>query len=457
MSVYDQLPPPWEHQGHGVSLLLGGSAALWCDPRLGKNRIYTEALRIQSALGEVDRVAVLCSVNAIEEHRRWLGDMMPDWPVELLRGMTPAALGQSTRAVILNPDILDFQVRRGQLYKGWLRTLLEWSNRGRLLVVMDECHKYASSPRSKEYKAIQQLARVARVVWQLTGTFYERSALDAHHQLQLLGSRYPLSWWRDEAFGEKFCEQRHNPFKGQLKTGRRRDGSEYQYRAGGKDYTGIRDGAELELMNLLGGVVLRRRRDECLDVPRTRIIPRWVDHYEQAVELRRDEMERLRSELILLKAQRTIEYVESELRERPVIVYGWHKRLLTHLANHWQAPLIFGEKGQRQRVQIGQEFQAGKHPILVATLGMDAVDLAAADHCVYAEVDWSATRMRQSMDRIVNGSKPQETVAHVLLVSGSVEEQVWDRILMKGQAIERLDLAARRLRELGLSFAELSS
>jgi len=357
--------------------------------------------------------------------------------------------------VILNPDILDMTIRKGSAYHGWLRTLIQWMGQGKAVLVMDECHEYATNLRSKEYRAIKQLALVAERVWQLTGTFYERSALDAHHQLQLLGPRYPFLHRHDGWFGDLFCEKKHNPHRGQLRTGRRKDGAEYQYRTGGVDYSGIAEGAEDRLVRELQGVILRRTASD-VGLVGPRILDIWVDHYDQTVELRRDEMERLRSELVLLKCQRTIEYV-AKLKERPVIVYGWHRKLLQHLASHWRAPLIYGDTNQSERVKIQQEFQAGLTPILVCTLGMRAVDLSRADHVVYAEIDWSATKMRQSMDRVVNGAKPRESAAHVLLVSGSVEEVVWDRILMKGEAIERLDQAARRLRELGLDMAELSS
>lgn len=448
--LYEELPHPWEHQGEGVSMLLQGSGACWFDPRLGKTRTALEAARIKGAMGAVDRAVIVGTVNALEVWRREADVYLPHWPVEVVRGMRPEPLAASTRVVILNPVILTTQFKRGNLLQGWLGTLIHWFGQGRGLLVLDECHKYATN-KSKQRDAVRQLALVARLVWELTGTYYEKSALDAHHQLQLLGSRYPYFHRDDRWFAERYCERKFNPHKGGLKTGTRRDGTSYQYRAGGTDYMGMKDGAEDDLMRALQGVVLRRRRSECLDVPDTRLMPMWVDHYDQTVEFRRDEMERLRSELVLLKCQRTIDYVENDLPERPVVVFGWHRKLLTHLANHWRAPLIFGETSQRERIRLRDEFQAGQHPIMVCTLGMDAVDLARADHCVYAEIDWSATKMRQSMDRIVNGSKHRETVAHILLVSGSVEEEVWTRILLKGQALERLDLAARRLRELGMA------
>lgn len=453
--AYADQPSPWPHQGQAVSLQLMGSCALWFDPRVGKTRPSNEALRILDAEGRIDRAVIMGPIDAKEVWRRHLPAFLPHWGVEVLKGLQPHALAEGTRAVVLNPDILDVTVRKGTVFRGWLGTLLKWMGQGKAVLIMDECHEYATNRRSKEYEAIKKLALVAERVWQLTGTFYERSALDAHHQLQLLGPRYPFLHRPDAWFGDRFCEKKHNPYRGALRNGTRKDGATYQYRAGGTDYTGIAAGAEDRLVRELEGVVLRRTSaDVGLNVPR--ILDVWVDHYDQQVELRRDEMERLRSELILLKAQRTIEYVD-KLRERPVIVYGWHRKLLTHLADHWRAPLIYGDTTQAERVKLQDRFQSGQIPVMVCTLGMRAVDLSRADHVVYAEVDWSATKMRQSMDRVVNGNKPRESVAHILLVSGSVEEKIWDVILMKGAAIERLDKAARRLRELGLDMAELSS
>jgi hypothetical protein len=452
---YEDLPHPWNHQGEGVSLFLFGSGALWFDPRLGKTRTTLEALRLAAGEGTVDRALVVGTVNAKEVWRRDFGTFCPSWDVEVLEGLHARPLAPSTRAVIINPSILEGQERRGKQFTGWIGWLLRWMG-SRCALVLDESHKYAINEKAKTYGAIQKLALCAKVVWELTGTYYEKSVLDAHHQLKLLGSRYPYYWKPDQWIGERYCEKSWNRNRGRTVTKTKKDGTEYEARTGGWDYSGVRDGAEDDLMLALDGVVLRRHRHECLDVPLTRIMPYWVDHYDQDVIFRKDEMERLRSELVLLKAQRTIDYV-NDLKERPLVVFGHHRKMVQHLSTHFRAPLIFGETPARRRVEIQEDFQAGNQEILVCNLAMDAVDLSRADHCVYGEIDWSATKMRQSMDRIVNGSKKRETVAHVLLVSGSVEEDVWDTILMKGNAIERLDQAARRLRELGLDMAELSS
>ncbi len=452
--VYEELPFPWDHQGEGVSLLTGGSSALWLDPRLGKTRIAGEALRLLEGLERVAQVVVVCPVNAKEVWAHWLRTMMPHWPAEKLQGLTPVYLAASTRALIVNPDVLDAQGRAGKGYQGWAGTVVQWMGERPTVLVLDECHKYASNPNSGEYKAVQRLALCAERVWELTGTFYESSALDAHWQLRMLGPRYPFYWTKRETYGERFCERKWNGFRGYLKEGVRKDGTRYKYRSGGYDYSGLKDGAERELVHALEGVVLRRRRDECLDVPDVRWLPVWVDHLDQQVSLRRDEMAALRSELVLIKAQRTIEFVQ-ELRERPVIVYGHHRAFCRNVANHFRAPLIYGATGEQERVRVQAEFMEGRHPVLVANLALDAIDLSMACDDVYGELDWSATKLRQSSDRKINGMDKREKRSHVLLVSGSVEEEVWNRILLKGQAMERLDLAARALRELGLSLAEL--
>jgi hypothetical protein len=393
---------------------------------------------------------VIAPVNAKGVWRQESAVMMPHWPTETLQGLKPTSLASSTRIVIVNPDILD--ASRG--LAGWAGELIRWMGERPTVLVLDEVHKFGSNPRAATYKAIERIAQCAERVWELTGTFYESSALDAHWQLRLLGPRYPHYWTKWTEFGNRFCERTWNSYRGQLQKGRRKDGTEYTYRKGGYGYSGLKDGAERELVHSLEGVVLRVRREDALDVPDVRWLPVWVDHYDQQVSLHRDEMQVLRGELVLLKQQRTIEFVR-ELTERPVIVYGFHRAFCRGIANHFGAPLIYGSTAQAERERIQVEFQAGKHPVLVANLALDAIDLSLACDDVYGELDWSATKLRQSSDRKINGGDKREKRSHVLMCSGSVEEEVWNRILLKGEAMERLDKAARALKDLGLSLMEL--
>lgn len=445
---YEDLPPPWDHQGEGVSVFLGGSGALWWDPRVGKTRPTGEALRFYDGMGMAEQVIVVGPINAKGVWGQALPTFLPHWPLERCEGLQPRPLASSTRAVVVNPDILEPQ--RGR--KGWAGELIAWMGQRPTVLVIDEAHKYAANPRTGAYKALERMSLCAKAVWELTGTPYETNAMELHYQLRLLGTRYPHYWTKWTDFGNRFCERKFNAFRGQLQKGRRKDGTEYEYRKGGYDYSGLRN--EEELVASLEGVVHRAKRADCLDIPDVRWLDVWVDHFDQQVQLNKSEMMKLRGELTLLKVQRTVEYV-AELPERPVIVYGYHRAFVRSVANHFDAPVIYGDTTGPQRDRIRDEFMEGKHPVLVANLALDAIDLSLSCDVVYGELDWSATKLRQSSDRMVNGMDKREKRSHVLLVAGSVEEEVWNRILLKGEAMERLDKAARALRDLGLSMAEL--
>ena len=61
--------------------------------------------------------------------------------------------------------------------------------------------------------------------------------------------------------------------------------------------------------------------------------------------------------------------------------------------------------------------------------------------------------MAQSVDRMAGIKQPHTVIAHVLMCKGSVEETIWDRVLLKGRAMEDLDAAAAQVQ--GIEWGEL--
>jgi SNF2 family DNA or RNA helicase len=80
-------------------------------------------------------------------------------------------------------------------------------------------------------------------------------------------------------------------------------------------------------------------------------------------------------------------------------------------------------------------------------------ELTASHNAVYGQVWWDARAMAQSADRHAGINQQNTVLAHVLMAKGSVEETIWDRVLLKGRAMEDLDEAAARIQ--GIEWGEL--
>jgi len=334
---------------------------------------------------------------------------------------------ETADVVLLNYDIAH----------AWMAALMSVVN-GQILC-LDESHKIRT-PSNRWTQAIKPLALVAERVWELTGTAMVNSALDLYWQLGLFGVRSPFTGMRARDFGFRYCEKKWNPFKGNGK--------------GDWDFVGVKD--EERIVRAADASLQRRRKAECLDLPQKLRLALYLARHEQGRAAPHHSipilanLATLRRRLSPEKARLTIDYLEQQLVERPVVVFGWHHEYLNRVALHFQAPVIDGETSQLKRTDLVCDFQAGKISILVGqieAMGM-AITLTAGRHAVFGECHWSAVSLRQAEDRLHRIGQHNDVTYHYLLVANTVEQVVWETALRKGAAIDRLDEAAIDLDEL---------
>jgi hypothetical protein len=383
--------------------------------------------------------------------------MVPSWRQYVCQGLQAEHIPGEYQVVICNPDIL---IHKGGAsgHRGWQNALLDWMSAfdRRTVVIADEAHLYFTNPSSMRYKACASLSRVGAATWLLTGTPMEKMALEIHHLLKLLGStRYPLYFYSWDDFGRKFCHGEYNAFKGRTVEKTTKGGRRYQARSGGYDYRGIKDPATL--WYLVRDCAERIRR---ADVPeladgKTHWLPLWLQEFNQIDDP--SQWQYAMRELIPYKVAMTKEYVE-ELREDgqfPIVIWGWLRDYTEQIARHYNAPLVRGGTSADTRAHIYSEFQRGKHPILVCNIRAagTASELTASHNAVYGQVWWDARSMAQSVDRMAGINQKNTVLAHVLMCKGSVEETIWNRVLLKGRAMEDLDSAAAQVQ--GIEWGEL--
>lgn len=418
----------WKHQKAASDLLTSGSAILWHEMRSGKTR---SALHAYNQLVEQGEVLDLVIVTVSMAKATWrqeieqMGLSIPTYTafgaknVELRPALT-TLLSPIPRIFILNWEILP-------QWQRWLQQQTYKRSRP-FILVLDEGHLYLRNSNNQRYKAAYWLSKFAYATWELTGTLLVKTGLDVYYQARFLGRRdNPFVWMDETDFGEEFCKRHFNPFKGSK---------------GGYEYGELKDPDAV--MERLSAVSVLRLRD-VVDLPPALQMPRWVaDLNEEWAHYRSDQtLAEEIAALIPIKATLTAEYVR-DLEARPVVVFGWHVEFTEAVAELLEAPLIHGGTSLRERERIRQEFQEGRHPVLVGnlrSLGL-GISLDRADHFVYGEPYWDASLYLQAQARGVNLQKHRPITHHHLLAAGSVDEYVWKVRLKRGEAIEDLYQAA---------------
>jgi superfamily II DNA or RNA helicase len=399
--------------------LTGGSYVLNWDMRLGKTRACLHAFdRLWQAGGPQVAIVVCPSIaKGVWAHEQQ--DMGLQLPIIKLDGtVNKRATGERIRGLplllIVNWDIVDAH----------LAELLELVQRERVVLILDETHDHCCNPRNQRYKAVKDLATFADRVWICTGTLYRTTALDLHWQLRLLGpSNYPHYYDKLVDFGARFSFPRYNRWS-------KRD-----------EYKGIRN--EEQLLADCAHVI-DRRLEELEQLPEDFVW--WLDEGEKWRYTGGDDqgaMSRARAELSELKAQRTVELVKRMRadHDEPLVIFGWHRRFTHRVATELGGQVIDGDTPAPRKDQIVADFRAGAVRTVVVNIksGGVAIDLAAARHAVFGEVDWVAANMSQAEARI-RGPRQRHRVAYTyVLCSDSVDEFVWRTMLGRDRDMRRLD------------------
>ncbi|MGH7554908.1 MAG: DEAD/DEAH box helicase, partial [Longimicrobiales bacterium] len=226
------------HQIEGVAFLLGRRRALLADDMgLGKTRQAIVALRVHASEGPY---LVICPASVKRNWAREIDLALEGDDVLVLDGSTPHPPARGNRIeaparwVIVNYDIL-------AKHTDWLERVA-WGG-----IVFDEAH-YLKNHKSARTRRATDLAKTTLAhdeelaVFALTGTPLTNRPRDLFPLLQLLGHPMGRSFL---SFAKRYCAAYQN------------------------DYGWVTDGASNldELAVQLRGTMLRRTKDEVLDLP----------------------------------------------------------------------------------------------------------------------------------------------------------------------------------------------
>jgi len=394
------------YQEVGRDFLAGKRFALLADEmRVGKT---AQAILAAGKLG-AERVLVLCPAIAV-----------PVW-----RGQW-----EEWRPGALLPTVMSYE--RGLIEKDALLAA-SWD-----AVVIDECH-FAGNPEAKRTKMIYGkggLAHRTDRLWALSGTPAPKHAGSLWPLLYVsgtIGIRYP-------DFIRRYCRI---------------------------DYLsqrpiGTREEHIPELRALWQKIGLRRTRKEVapelpdigfdflpvdLDTP--------VDlkddllRADDALLVRAGNTDRKdRVAVAVAKARPLVQALASDMRggliERTV-VFGWHLDALKEVtrliaAEGFSVEMISGATPQGKRTAIQDAFRAGALDVVVGQIRAcgTAIDLSAASHAYFLELDWVPASNVQAANRLVAIGKGTPVTVDVVTVPGSIDDHVQRILLTRARELAKL-------------------
>lgn len=138
--------------------------------------------------------------------------------------------------------------------------------------------------------------------------------------------------------------------------------------------------------------------------------------------------------------------IESQTEGESVVLWFAHRKLLHVAEERFERAgrrfLSFhGEKTAEERAWAEQEFQAGRVPYLLLTIGAgkEGLTLTRASTQIYVQRTWSLIEDLQSQDRLHRPGQEAERVLIIdLIAEGTVEERLSEKLDRKAESLEEI-------------------
>lgn len=308
------------------------------------------------------------------------------------------------------------------------------------LFIPDECH-FAKNPEAARTKMVygkDGFAWLAGATWPLSGTPATKHA----------GELWPML----RAFGIVKCD--YNTFVRHYCT----------INSFTLQITGTRQDKIPEVRAMLAQVMLRRtRREVAPDMPGIdfQFLPveptdkadlpsvaglsdEELLAYCEATPTDRED----RQAVAMAKVEPLVEHVAFALENnllQQTVVFGWHTAPLMALTGalndrgiHAQA--ITGKHSPVQRDRTQRMFREGSCKVVVANIiaAGTAIDLSAARHAYFLELDWLSSNNTQAASRLVSMEKVDKVTADVVTWPGSADDRVQQVLMRRVRELSQL-------------------
>jgi SNF2 family DNA or RNA helicase len=410
-------PTPRPYQLVGRDFLASRHHALLADQmRVGKT---PQAILACEAV-QSKRTLVVCPAIAVPQWKREFSRWAPD--------LNPATVVSYERA---RRDVAALSA-------------IDWD-----VLIPDEAH-FAKNPESGRTKAIfgkGGLGWSAKHIWALSGTPAPNHAAELWPMMRAFGV-VGLTY---NQFAERYCTIKQPGFK---ITGTRSDRipelrellSKFMLRRTRADVAPELPDVELDLLFLkpdwsgLDALNLIGLEDRLMNMPEDARLPYLESQFESLAELRNATAAAKAPAL----ADAIIEDIRGALLTQTV-VFGWHVKALEAIVERLsdaniRAALLTGATTPNQRERIQTDFANGFIQVVVANIvtAGTAIDLSAAEHGYFLELDWVPSNNAQASNRIVSLMKNRKVSFDIATIPGSVDELIQRALRKKTQELRQL-------------------
>lgn len=451
---------PFTHQLEGVNFALSHKAWLLGDEQgLGKTKQVIDSAIALRALGLVNRCLIVCGVNGL----KW------NWQKEVAIHSKESAwiLGQrrqkrGNKLVVgssndkyddlMNLDNIDsfFIVTNVESLRNAdiADKLKEYCKSGKIdMVAIDEVHK-CKNPSSQQGKGILKLQPAYRIA--MTGTPLMNTPLDLYVVLKWLGYEKHAYY----AFKNHYCVM-----------------GGY----GGYEILGYKNMPELKAQ--VNQIMLRRRKEDVLDLPEKIYIDEFVEMTGKQEQIYKEVTSEIKAnidkiaqasnplaELIRMrqatgytgilsstimesaKLDRLEELVEEcvENNRKVVIFSNWMQMIhptYNRLSKKYKGVLITGETPDVERQVNVNQFQTNPEcKYILGTTGAmgTGITLTAGTVVIFEDEPWTMADKQQAIDRCHRIGTTQNITIYTLMCKNTIDERIHELVEKKGQISDAL-------------------
>lgn len=314
------------------------------------------------------------------------------------------------------------------------------------MIAADEVHM-AKNPASQQGKAFLKLHTPTMIA--MSGTPLMNSPLDLYVILKWLGVETHSFY----SFKNHYCEM-----------------------GGYGDYEVIGYKNLAELQAKLENVMLRRKKDDVLDLPEKTYIAEYVDMTPKQLQIYKEVASEIQANIDKIKASnnplaelirmrqatgytgilsskimesakldRMEELVaESVANNKQVVIFSnWTQMtdvIVNRLAGKYTVGLITGQTTAEDRIQAVETFQRGITQVMVGTIGAmgTGLTLTAGTVEIFLDEPWNKAKKEQAEDRCHRVGTTENVTIYTLLCKNTIDERINELVEKKGRMANAL-------------------
>jgi SWI/SNF-related matrix-associated actin-dependent regulator 1 of chromatin subfamily A len=308
------------------------------------------------------------------------------------------------------------------------------------LVIVDEAH-YIKNATAQRTKLINDLVKNTERLWLLTGTPMTSRPMDYFNLLSLVDSPVSKNWM---AYAIRYC-------------------AGYQFKVGNRKVWNITGASNLEeLRERTSGTILRRLKENVLDLPDKIITPvylklkskayedvmgEYYDWYDKNPEesksltVQFSKLTKVRQIIADEKIQQTIEIAENIIEQgKKVIIFCNFTDSLNKIVEHFGkiSVKLDGSMVQHERQYSVDQFQENeKVKVFVGNIKAagTGITLTSGDAVIFNDLSFLPSDMAQAEDRAYRYGQKNNVLVYYPIYQNTIENIIYDIVNNKKQVI----------------------